>query len=303
MPPKAAPTPPQAPTGPGFTQTGYRTRPGAANPSNNVITAFQNANIGPGRTGVNHVHYRTEAARQVQLRLVPAATVNNNLHTIGGFSGGQSMPNPASYEEVYILDPYIASELSKSFALVVRYLAYLLLLPLYAYMLIIYQSEELARAADFPIRPYGSTGYETPHTPIVARKNSVTGERLVQYRQSYLKALICHSRGMQNAVPCQRCRPAYEHTAEFPVFAGCFSLPGWWGGACSNCIWTDHAATCVHHDKDFNKKLPYDEWKKDRDDRSRSPDSPDKRDQRRDPRTLKAPARSGLRSNTMNNTV
>ena len=102
-----------------------------------------------------------------------------------------------------------------------------------AFLLIVLQSAEIARAADFPTRPFGTSPYDSPTTPVVARRNAVSAAGLLSQRQSYVKALIIHSRGGFNIQPCQRCRAAYDRTGEFSYYAGCISLFSWWGGACS----------------------------------------------------------------------
>ena len=35
----------------------------------------------------------------------------------------------------------------------------------------------------------------------------------------------------------------YEN-GNFPRFVGCVRMPGYFGGACANCIWSDHGARC-----------------------------------------------------------
>jgi Protein of unknown function (DUF3716) len=38
----------------------------------------------------------------------------------------------------------------------------------------------------------------------------------------------------------------------FPRFVGCVRMPGYFGGACANCIWSDHTARCSSYDEDDN---------------------------------------------------
>jgi hypothetical protein len=40
------------------------------------------------------------------------------------------------------------------------------------------------------------------------------------------------------------CAGAVRGEKTFTAFLGCVSIPGEWGGACSNCVWTDAASRC-----------------------------------------------------------
>jgi hypothetical protein len=134
------------------------------------------------------------------------------------------------------------------------------------------QSVEIARAADFPIRMPGNSPYDSPRTPLVARRGHVSAANILSQRPSYLKAIIIHTRGNLNFQPCQRCLAAYNRTGEFLHYAGCISLFSWYNGACSNCIHDDHGATCSIKGND-NRKLSYDDYNNELNrDRSRSPD-------------------------------
>ena len=100
-------------------------------------------------------------------------------------------------------------------------------------------------------RPRGQSPYDAvwgpglrDFSPIVAR-TSVHARQLMSARPSYLKAFLVHSRGGLNANFCTNCEEARASNKDFTAFAGCVSIPGVWGGACSNCIWQDHGARCT----------------------------------------------------------
>lgn len=112
--------------------------------------------------------------------------------------------------------------------------------------------------ADFPIRLPGNSPYDSPNTPIVARRGHILAERLLSGRPSYIKAILIHSRGGLNQVACSNCAAAYNRTGQFRHYAGCVSIPGWWQGACSNCVHDDHGNQCTL--KGANDKLPYEQW-------------------------------------------
>jgi hypothetical protein len=103
---------------------------------------------------------------------------------------------------------------------------------------------------DMLIRPAMSSPYDArwgngPHdySPVVAR-TSVHAYQILSGRPSYIKAFLVHSRGLPANYPCNKCANV-RYGDDFAAFAGCVSIPGVWGGACSNCIWPDAAASCV----------------------------------------------------------
>lgn len=57
-------------------------------------------------------------------------------------------------------------------------------------------------------------------------------------RPSYINAILIASRGVP--VPEEIC----SHTRTGHPFAGSVRLPGFFGGACANCKWRDHASRC-----------------------------------------------------------
>ena len=166
------------------------------------------------------------------------------------------------------------------------------------------QSSETAILADFPTRQAGVMPYDSASTPLVARRGQVTADRLLSQRASYIKAILVHIKGSLNSVACANCEAAASGTGEFRHYAGCVSLVGWYGGACSNCIHDDHTARCtVGAGKNPRSGTSYDDWAKkygsgdrkdrDRNARSRSPDN-------KGPKLLTGSRRSGMRSNNSN---
>jgi len=52
------------------------------------------------------------------------------------------------------------------------------------------------RAFDYPLRPYNSNvRYDHPQSPVVVREGSMTPAHLMSQRNSYVKAILVHSRG------------------------------------------------------------------------------------------------------------
>lgn len=200
------------------------------------MSSFNNRTVGPAGVAASHRGARTTIVEQAEAILrqpvgeVPEVSVSDEV-----IPGRSKHPNWVAYEEVPIFHPVIADQLSRIFALA---------------------SEEMSRAADFPTRLPGISPFDTPRTPVVARRGHVSAQGLLSHRQSYLKALLVHSRGNVNVTPCNKCQSAYEGRSEFAHYAGCVSLPTWWGGACSNCVHDDRASSCTSRGDD-NRKLSY----------------------------------------------
>ncbi|KAL6154144.1 hypothetical protein ACJBU6_07429 [Exserohilum turcicum] len=100
-------------------------------------------------------------------------------------------------------------------------------------------------------RPRGLSPYDATfgpglsgYSPVVAR-TTLHARQILGGRPSYLKAFLVYSRGALNATFCDNCAPVLDGAKEFTAFAGCVSIHGEWGGACSNCIWQDHGARCT----------------------------------------------------------
>jgi hypothetical protein len=110
---------------------------------------------------------------------------------------------------------------------------------------------DIRRVADFHLRPRGQSPYDAQfgnglrdYSPVVAR-TTVHARQLLTQRSSYLKAFVIHSRGAVNLTGCvNNCAGAVQGEKTFTAFLGCVSIPGEWGGACSNCVWTDAASRC-----------------------------------------------------------
>jgi hypothetical protein len=52
------------------------------------------------------------------------------------------------------------------------------------------------RAFDYPLRPYNANvQYDHPQSPVVVREGSMTPAHLMSQRNSYVKAILVHSRG------------------------------------------------------------------------------------------------------------
>ena len=62
------------------------------------------------------------------------------------------------------------------------------------------------------------------------------------HRPSYINAILIQSYGTPRAADCVQCQN--RGYRPFPV---CHSLTGFWGDACGNCKWRDHAAQCSFH--------------------------------------------------------
>jgi hypothetical protein len=77
--------------------------------------------------------------------------------------------------------------------------------------------------------------YDSASTPLVARRGQVTADRILSQRASYIKAILVHIKGSLNAAACDSCQAAAQRTGEFRHYAGCVSVIGWYGNACSNC--------------------------------------------------------------------
>jgi hypothetical protein len=76
-------------------------------------------------------------------------------------------------------------------------------------------------------------------------RTTVEARQLLTQRPSYLKAYVIHSRGAVNNTGCtNNCAAAVRGEKLFTAFLGCVSIAGQWGGACSNCVWTDNGARC-----------------------------------------------------------
>jgi hypothetical protein len=233
--------------------------------------AFNNATVGPNGAGLRHEAARTALITQAENLLRqpagPVAGVQALQPQTGLVPGAATFPNPLAYEEIPIFNPIIADYLSRIFCFSVRASLFFLFFTNF------FKSAEIAKLADFPVRTARASPYDSPRTPLVARRGHVSAAGLLSQRQSYVKAILIHTRGALNVAPCQRCLAAYNRTGDFLHYAGCISLRTWFNGACSNCIHDDHAATCSIRG-DNNKKLAYDEYKRDLDrDRSRSPGS------------------------------
>ncbi|EMD58181.1 hypothetical protein COCSADRAFT_104549 [Bipolaris sorokiniana ND90Pr] len=137
--------------------------------------------------------------------------------------------NVNEYRVWYIFDVAVADELRRVFA----------------------AAPDIRRVFDFFCRPRGNSPYDAifgaglrDYSPIVAR-TTITARQILTGRPSYLKAFVVHTRGGLNARFCtNNCAAVLEGEKEFTAFAGCVSILGEWGGACSNCIWQDHGARC-----------------------------------------------------------
>ena len=87
--------------------------------------------------------------------------------------------------------------------------------------------------------------------------DKVTPEDLVSRRSSYINAIAIQPRGTTPQVPapqipaCESCAKAFNkpngHGRAFPE---CIHASGHFGGACSNCKWQEHAASCSIRDPD-----------------------------------------------------
>ena len=69
-------------------------------------------------------------------------------------------------------------------------------------------------------------------------------------RDSYVNAVIIQSRGGLSSVPCDACQRKMMTNADAYAnpFPYCIRLPGHFSGACGNCKWSDHAASCSQRD-------------------------------------------------------
>ena len=77
-------------------------------------------------------------------------------------------------------------------------------------------------------------------------RTTVHARQLLTQRPSYLKAYLIHSRSAVNLGGCtNNCAAAVRGEKSFTAFLGCVSLAGEWGGACSNCVWSDAGARCT----------------------------------------------------------
>ena len=111
--------------------------------------------------------------------------------------------------------------------------------------------EDIRRVFDYFCRPRGNSPYDAvfgpgprDYSPVIAR-TTITARQILTGRPSYLKAFVVHSRGALNAAFCtNNCAAVLRGEKEFTAFAGCVSIAGEWGGACSNCVWQDHGARC-----------------------------------------------------------
>jgi hypothetical protein len=65
--------------------------------------------------------------------------------------------------------------------------------------------------------------WDSNTTPLVARLGTVTADRLISQRPSYVKAILIHIKGNLNAVACTACQPAATGNGEFRHYAGCVS--------------------------------------------------------------------------------
>jgi hypothetical protein len=76
-------------------------------------------------------------------------------------------------------------------------------------------------------------------------RTTIEARQLLTQRPSYLKAFLIHSRGAVNLTGCtNNCAAAVRGEKTFTAFLGCVSIAGQWGGACSNCVWSDAGARC-----------------------------------------------------------
>ena len=137
---------------------------------------------------------------------------------------------PSDYQVWYILDTAVADELRRVLATA----------PV-----------GIRQVAEFFLRPHSQSPYDArfgpgplDYSPVVAR-TTVHARQILSARASYLKAYVIYTRGVLNSAPCtNNCAAAVRGDKPFTAFAGCISIAGEWGGACSNCVWQEHGASC-----------------------------------------------------------
>ena len=79
-------------------------------------------------------------------------------------------------------------------------------------------------------------------------EGACTPASVYSMRQSYIAAILIHSRGyVPSSGACTSCSQLDEDPGRKP-FLRCRHRPGHFNGACSNCKWPDHAARCSVRD-------------------------------------------------------
>ena len=82
-----------------------------------------------------------------------------------------------------------------------------------------------------------------PGQDVAYRTGRVTPQQIMTGRQSYINAILIQRGGVVQEEACLQCR-----RRGFTPFSECRRIPGHFGGACGNCKWRDHAASCTCND-------------------------------------------------------
>ncbi|KAI1340473.1 hypothetical protein F5Y15DRAFT_414800 [Xylariaceae sp. FL0016] len=102
-------------------------------------------------------------------------------------------------------------------------------------------------------------------------------ESMAELDNRYSEALLIASRGevYSGLGGCNRCATRTRRGPGGRPFSRCLRVPGYWGGACANCVWAGTAAKCA-----FHRKGPYYDWNYNREENAAGSDqvSPDTSD-------------------------
>ena len=72
-------------------------------------------------------------------------------------------------------------------------------------------------------------------------RGAITPAQVITHRPSYVNAILIQRAGILIPGGCSECR-----RRGFTPFPECRFVPGYFGDACGNCKWRDHAARCQH---------------------------------------------------------